>query len=352
MQRILIARLSAMGDIVHSLPAVAALRRAFPQATIGWAIEERWVELLAAKSAARSGARSAQRPLVDAIHTIDTRAWRSAPFSPATWRTMKAAVAELRAQNYDCAVDMQAAIRSALLNRLSRAPQRFGFAQPREPLAKIFYTRAVETPARHVVEQGLQLAAAIIGQEQLAVDFPLPCDADVESWTDHQINGKEFVLLNPGAGWGAKRWPVERYAEVARALASDGLQVLVNCGPGEEPIAQQIAAADPEHIKPVASSLGQLMALVRRARLFIGGDTGPVHLAAALRVPVVAIYGPTDPARNGPYGPMGSNHTIAVLRSPQSTTSHARRAAPESGLLQITVSEVLAAARRLLEQKR
>ena len=112
---------------------------------------------------------------------------------------MKAAVAELRAQNYDCAVDMQAAIRSALLNRLSRAPQRFGFAQPREPLAKIFYTTAVETPARHVVEQGLQLAAAIIGQEQLAVDFPLPCDADVESWADQQINGKEFVLLNPGA---------------------------------------------------------------------------------------------------------------------------------------------------------
>ncbi|PYX77870.1 MAG: hypothetical protein DMG66_06590, partial [Acidobacteria bacterium] len=144
------------------------------------------------------------------------------------------------------AVDMQAAIRSALLNRLSRAPQRFGFAQPREPLAKIFYTTAVETPARHVVEQGLQLAAAIIGQEQLAVDFPLPCDADVESWADQQINGKEFVLLNPGAGWGAKRWPAERYAEVARALSSDRLHALVNCGPGEEELAQQIAAADPE----------------------------------------------------------------------------------------------------------
>ena len=174
MQRILIARLSAMGDIVHSLPAVAALRRAFPQATIDWAIEERWVELLAAKSAARSGPLGAQRPLVDVIHTIDTRAWRSAPFAPATWRTMKAVVTELRAQNYDCAVDMQAAIRSALLNRLSRAPERFGFAQPREPLAKIFYTSVVNTPAKHVVEQGLQLAAAIIGQKQLAVDFPCP----------------------------------------------------------------------------------------------------------------------------------------------------------------------------------
>ena len=102
----------------------------------------------------------------------------------------------------------------------------------------------------------------------------------------------------------------------------------------------------------VGSSLGQLIALVRRAKLFIGGDTGPVHLAAALRVPVVAIYGPTDPQRNGPYGPMGSNHAIAVLRSSESTTSHARRAAPESGLLQITVGEVLAATRRLLEQKR
>ena len=198
---------------------------------------------------------------------------------------------------------------------------------------------------------------SIIGQPfavdfPLAVDFLLPCDPQAEAWADQQIGGEEFVLLNPGAGWGAKRWPVERYAEVARALASDGLQVLVNCGPGEESIAQQIGAADPQSAKVVGSSLGQLIALVRRAKLFIGGDTGPVHLAAALRVPVVAIYGPTDPQRNGPYGPMGSNHTIVVLRSPQSTTSHARRAAPESGLLQISVGEVLAAARRLLEHKR
>src|SRR5437868_13541323 len=132
---------------------------------------------------------------------------------------MKAAVAELRAQNHDSAVDMQAAIPSALLNRLSRAPQRFGFAQPREPLAKIFYTAAVETPARHVVEQGLQLAAAIIGQEQLAVDFPLPCDAEAEAWADQQIGGEEFVLLHLGAGRGAKRWPVQRHAEVAREFA-------------------------------------------------------------------------------------------------------------------------------------
>ena len=352
MQRILIARLSAMGDIVHSLPAVAALRRAFPQAVIGWAVEERWVELLAARSAARSGPRSPQRPLVDVIHTIDTRAWRSAPLSPATWRTMKSVVAELRAQNYDCAVDMQAAIRSALLNRLSRAPHRFGFAQPREALAKIFYSRAVETPAKHVVEQGLQLAAAIIGEETLAVDFPLPCDAEAEAWTGAQANGQEFVLMNPGAGWGAKRWPAERYAEVARVFGAEGMHVLVNCGPGEEALARQIAAAHPQRVTPVGCSLSQLLALIRRAKLFIGGDTGPVHLAAALRIPVVAIYGPTDPARNGPYGPLGINQNIVVLRSAESTTSHARRAAPESGLLQIAATDVLAAARGLLEQKR
>jgi len=355
-KRILIARLSALGDIVHSLPAVAALRRALPGVTIGWAIEERWVELLAARSSLSAAVRSPARPLVDAVHTVDTRVWRSSPFSVETRRAMRSLVRELRAAEYDVTVDLQAAIRSALLNRMSRAPARLGFAKPRESLARLFYTAAIATPAVHVVDQGLQLASAILGKDVSTAEFPLPRDAAADAWCEQQIarfGGKQFALINPGAGWGAKRWPAERYAQVARSLAQQGLSVLVNSGPGEESLSRQVAEPGSNNIFSLSCSLSQLISLIRRARIFIGGDTGPSHLAAACSIPVLAIYGPTDPARNGPYGPAGPNAAhISVLRSPGSETSHARRSEPERGLLQMTADEVIAAARRLLEQTR
>lgn len=342
-----------MGDIIHSLPAVAALRNAFPAATIGWAVEDRWLDLLSSRSAVNATQRSPAKPLVDIIHIVNTRAWRNAPFAPATWGDIRSAIRELRSHNYDLAVDLQAAIRSAVLARFSRAPHRIGFANPREPQAKWFYTQAVETPAIHVVEQGLQLAQAITAGGTVAAEFPLACDAEARTWCDEQLQGlgaADFVLINPGAGWGAKCWPVERYGEVASALSKQGFHVLVNAGPGEDELADRLAAAG-KGAKKIPCSLAQLIALTRRARLLIGGDTGPVHLAAALRVPVVAIYGPTNPARNGPYGPGGTNNIIKVLRSPESRTSHARHKHPEEGLLQISAEEVIEAALALLRSK-
>ena len=350
MDRILIARLSAMGDIVHSLPAVAALRRAFPHAKIGWIIDERWVELLAARPAIAASERSPAKPVVDVIHTFDVRGWRKNPFSVNSRANSRALLAELRAQKYEIAIDLQAAIRSALMNWLSRAPERVGFAKPRELPAKIFYTRSVETPAVHVVDQGLQLVNAVSGANEVRTEFPLPCDVDAARWRDEllQDGGAKFAILAPGAGWGAKCWPAERYGEVARALGKAGVKVLVNAGPGEEPLAQDVARAAQGAAQVISSSLSQLLALIRRASLFIGGDTGPLHLAAACSVPVVAIYGPTNPARNGPYAPAGDQRRIVVLRSAESETSHARRSQPEAGLLQISADEVLAAARKVL----
>jgi heptosyltransferase-1 len=348
MQSILIARMSAMGDIVHSLPAVAALRQAFPQAKIGWTIEDRWLELLAARSAVGEPQRSAAKPLVDAIHVVNTKSWRAAPFSAHTRDDIRRTIRELRAHNYQVAVDLQAAIRSAVLNRLGRAPLRFGFAKPRESLAKMFYTSSIETPAVHVVDQGLQLASAIAGRQGLPIEFPLPHDSGADSACRRrlqELGTGEFAIINPGAGWGAKCWPVERYADVALFLAEKNIHALVNCGPGEEALVKQLSDAARSRVHALSCSLSDLIAFIRRARLFIGGDTGPVHLAAALDVPVVAIYGPTDPARNGPYGPRGPNDPkIKVLRSPESETSHARRSAPERGMLQITATEVIEAA--------
>jgi heptosyltransferase-1 len=151
------------------------------------------------------------------------------------------------------------------------------------------------------------------------------------------------VLINPGAGWGAKRWPAERYAAVAQGLVERGCRVLVNAGPGEEPLAEVIASQTGGAATPLACSLAQLIALTRRLALAIAGDTGPLHLACALGRPVVGIYGPTDPARNGPFGTQ-----FKVLRSPQSRRDHTRYQTPEAGLLTIQPEDVLRAAAALL----
>jgi len=159
--------------------------------------------------------------------------------------------------------------------------------------------------------------------------------------TEHGI--ADFAILNPGAGWGAKRWPAERYGQVARAIAATGVRSVLNYGPGEESLAQQAEAASEGAAVAMESSITELIALTRRARLFVGGDTGPMHLAAALNAPVVGIFGPTDPARNGPYGTRS-----IVLRNPASPTSHSRRADPDEGMLEISTEAVVTAARELL----
>ncbi len=154
----------------------------------------------------------------------------------------------------------------------------------------------------------------------------------------------EFAILNPGAGWGAKRWPAERYGRVARALAKDGVRSILNYGPGEDDLACQAETASEGAAYPMKCSITELIALTRRAKLFIGGDTGPLHLAAALQVPVVAIFGPTDPARTGPYGTRS-----VVLRNPVSPTSHARRAARRGNCWR-SATRCVDAARSLLER--
>ncbi len=151
--RMLIVRLGAMGDVIHGLHAAAALREAFPETLLGWLIEERWAELLCTLPTPRSGPRSAQRPLVDRVHTVNTRQWRRAPFSAATWERVAASLSDLRAAHYEIAMDLQGAVRSSLLARWSGAPVIYGAAQPRENLATMFYTRQIIAGGEHIVEQ-------------------------------------------------------------------------------------------------------------------------------------------------------------------------------------------------------
>lgn len=347
MERILIVRLGAMGDVVHALPAVAALRAALPGVQIGWVVEERWAELLAAPSAREGPAGTPQKPLVDLVHTVDTRLWRAAPLAREVWSEVRAAREGLKAAGYDTAIDLQGLVKSGVFARLSGAPIRVGFARPKERLAAMLYTRTIETRAVHVIDQNLELVGALVGNLRPATSDLLPRDASAESWCTaklrrHSLN--DFVLMSPGAGWGAKIWPSERYAEVALALAGAGIPVVVNFAIGEAELAGKMIKATGGKVYAIHCSVGELVALTRRARVFIGGDSGPMHLAAALGVPVVAVFGPTDPARNGPYGTRN-----VVLRSPQSRTSYAHVADSDQAMLDITSAEVIAAARELLE---
>ena len=349
-ERLLIVRLSAMGDVIHTLPAAQALRQAFPNSMIGWLIEERWAELLCAPGTPRRGPRSAQRPLADWVHTVNLTGWGKSLSSIATLQEIAKVWNDVRSVRYDVAVDLQGAMRSAVLARWSGARMVYGSAEPRESPASLWYTRGVIARGVHVVEQNFSIAEAVAQQKMMLPRAQFPRDLEVErrmnEWLADEGLGP-FAILNPGAGWGAKRWPAERYGYVARALAKDGMRAILNYGPGEENLAREAEGASEGAARAMKCSITELIALTRRARLFIGGDTGPMHLAAALEVPVAAIFGPTDPTRNGPYGTRS-----IVLRNPASPTTHARNPQPDEAMLEIGVNEVLDAARRLLTDDR
>ncbi len=252
----------------------------------------------------------------------------------------------MREPHYPVAIDFQGSLRSGLLAKLSGAKVIYGSSSPRERIALMFYTDKIKVRGGHIVEQNSALVDAFAASSFSIPKVELPRDQIAETKCDDYLNAHgiaRLVLLNPGAGWGAKQWPANRYGEVAKELSASGIKCLINFGPGEETIAREVEATSEGSAKPIQLSVTGLIAFTRRAALFVGGDTGPLHLAAALEVPVVAIFGPTDPARNGPFGTKSR-----VLRNESSVTSHKRRSQPEEGLLSITVEQVLEASRELL----
>lgn len=312
-----------MGDIVHALPAVTALRRALPEARIGWAVEPRWRALLS------SG-------LVDTIHEIPTRDWHARPFSFRTLKQILQLRAGFRMQEYDLAVDLQGSLRSAFLARLSGAPRVFGPAAPRESPARTFYTHRVALHQPSVIAQAAELLSKATGLPLVPVPPMLPQSAAI-------TGAGRYLLVSPTAGWGAKQWPIPLYHELVQRLEATGHTILLNAGSADDPTAKAIASGNRARI--TALPLADYLALTRGAALVVGGDTGPIHLAAALGIPTLALFGPTDPARNGPHFP-GARYTI--LRHPGSATTYKRTPATERGLASITVEEVYRAALALL----
>lgn len=288
--RILVVRLGAMGDVIHALPAVATLKHSFPQAHLAWVIEARWAPLVAGN------------PFVDEVVLVRRRGLAG----------LVGAGRELRARRFDTVIDFQGLMKSALLAALARPERIFGFhqSQVRERLAALVYSRRTVARAAHIVDRNLELAAAA-GASRRLIAFPLPAGLP-----EAPLPEGEFVLASPLGGWPAKRWPLEFYAELARLLRRELQLPLVLDGPHD----QVDAFRGLPEVLLHASGLEGLIYATRRAAAVVGIDSGPMHLAAALAKPGVAIFGPTDPARNGPYG-----ETFTVLRSPAARTSYKRR---------------------------
>ncbi len=283
--RILVVRLGAMGDVIHALPAVASLKHSFPHSRVTWVIRPRWMPLLEGN------------PFVDEVIPVD----RTVRGVGAAWRT-------LRSQRFDLAVDFQGLVQSALVAAAARPDKIVGFhrSQAWEGAASVFYSTGVVTSAAHIVDRNLELVTAA-GASSLLRTFPLP-----EGTPEGRLPDGKFVLASPLAGWGSKQWPLELYQEVARRLE---LPLVLN---GPPDAAEVLSGVDGAHVH--LSGIAGLIHATRRAHAVIGVDSGPMHLAAALAKPGVAIFGPTDPARNGPYG--GS---LRVLRSDRAVTTYKRR---------------------------
>jgi len=279
---LLVVRMGAMGDILHALPAAASLKHSFPDRPLTWAVEAVWAPLLEGN------------PFIDHIVRIDRK-------RPRTWLSTRRVLCERR---YSLAIDFQGLLKSAFVASLARPDHIAGFRrnQVREKAASLFYSLAVESQSVHAVDRNLDLASAA-GASRLLKKFPLPPgepEGDLP---------RKFILASPFAGWASKQWPLEHYAQLAQIA---DLPLVLN-GPPSAKAALDAIANVTVHI----SSIPGLIDATRRATAVVGVDSGPMHLAAALGRPGIAIFGPTDDARNGPYG--GS---LKVLRTPGSSAKY------------------------------
>ena len=311
---ILVIRLSAMGDIIHTLPAATTLKSSFPNQTLVWLVAPRWVPLLEGN------------PYIDEVIPLDRRDPSHA------WNTVK----RLRALHADIAFDFQGLFQSAILGRLAGARKLFGFAKSvaREPFAALFYTNAVPVKGPHRVERAVQLAQAAGAEKPTYEAWIAPGTPEGE------LPPGPFVLASPFAGWPGKEWPVEFFNVLGRLLNRQGLQLVLNVAPRD---ASKLSGFD--HVFVHASGLQGLIYATRRAEAVVGLDSGPVHLAAALNKPGVALYGPTDPALTGPFG--GS---MSVLRTPDVETTYKRHGEIHASMREITPEQVAAAVFESLRQ--
>lgn len=303
--RILIVRLGSIGDVVHTLPALAAIRRALPESEISWAVEPPASQILK------------DNPLLDRLIELDTKGLRRWPASGETLLAARQQLRRLRASTFDLALDFQGLLKSATIARLSGAKQVFGFTSEglREPPSRFLLTDTVRAAKRsNVIVKNLELARRALridlSSDPSTFEFPIHTSQEnefeaeaVSTWA-----GGQLAILNPGGGWPTKLWSAERFGALADQIwRRHKLKSIVTYGPGEEDLARRVLtssrSAETDAVQAKALSLKSLYATAKRASIFVGGDTGPMHLAVAASTPVVGLFGPTEWWRNGSPNP-------------------------------------------------
>ncbi len=289
--RFLVVKFGSLGDIVHCLPSVAQLLKSFPRAEIDWLVERKnqiVVEL--------SG-------LDVRLVPIDTYQWRNSP-GIGSAKEIAEFVWALRTDGYDCAIDFQGLLKSAFFGYLSGAPIRIGWERDflRESVSRFFYTEVVTPKRVHIIDQQMELLKPLGIDPEWDTEVPLRAREPARRSVEQKLKGlTDYILINPGGNWKTKLWDAERYGELASRLMNDGFAVAATWGPGEEDLVKRLIQISGKGVHQVPTSLEELVALCQKAKLCIGGDTGPMHFAAATGTPVVSIFGPTSSDRNGPF---------------------------------------------------
>ena len=340
--KILFVKLGAIGDIVHTLPTLSAVRNALPDAHISWAAERRSAEILRGN------------PLIDELIEIDTKSIRRRQPVDELLGEIRAQAKGLRRGKYDVAIDFQGLLKSAAIAKLAGVRRRFGFARKalREPASRFLLTDTVEVPGDiHVIRKNLALASASLGIAVPDNSFEFPISTSPEHVREAEETiaraGPDFAVLNPGGGWATKLWPAEKFGELARLLwERHRIASVISVGPKEEHLAERaIERAGTARVAVAGLSLKGFYELSRRASLYVGGDTGPTHLAVAAGAPVVGLFGPTEWWRNG--SPNARDVCVERLDIGCRTDCHRRRCS-EWICMEIPVETVArAAARRL-----
>ncbi len=298
--RVLFVKLGAIGDIVHALPAFAAIKSHRPEIHITWAVERRSAEILRGN------------PLIDELLELDTRAMREGSIVDEIIPEIRRQLGSLRKLDFDVAIDLQGLLKSGVIAKLSGAKVRWGFSRRnlREPASRIFLNRTEKGDVRtHIIQMNMRLAAAAFGPflADASLEFPIFTEAEhrLEANAIAEMAGGPFAILNPGGGWVTKLWHAEKFGQLADAIWNEhGLVPIIATGPAEQEIAVRVMSACVSgKAITVEPTLKGFYELAKLARIYIGGDTGPTHLAVAARTPVVGIFGPTEWWRNGSPDP-------------------------------------------------
>src|SRR6266498_3094031 len=298
--QILIVKLGSIGDIIHTLPAVAAIRKAIPRAEISWVVEQRAAEILR------------DNPLLDRLIEVDTRALRRGLMSGETLRAPRQQLRQLRASAFDLALDFQGLLKSATIARLSGARRVFGFSRDglREPASRILLSESIPISKNsHVIRKNLALASGALGisisDDPNDFEFPIATNSLHRAEALNASAESDYAILNPGGGWPTKLWSAERFGRLADELWSHyGLHSLITHGPGEVQLAETVLQASQSgKARAVNVSLKGFYELAKSAQVYVGGDTGPTHLAIAAGAPIVGLFGPTEWWRNGSLRP-------------------------------------------------